>query len=83
MTKETPQNEGLDKIKLDFNYLVSLFKEMLLSIGEGELAGSLPFDHSEISEPGSYANEKLIQAIGICFELLNLAEENAATVKLA
>jgi phosphoenolpyruvate carboxylase len=44
MTKEGIQREGLEKIRTDFQYLVSLFKEMLESVGEGDLAKVLPFD---------------------------------------
>ncbi len=79
MTKERLQHEGLEKIKKDFLYLVSLFKEMLISIGEEDLVESLPFGNQEMVIKNKPSNEKLIQAIGICFELLNLAEENAAT----
>jgi len=79
MTKELLQNEGLEKIKIDFDFLVSLFKEMLISVGEKSLAEGLPLDHQNISNRNDYSNEKLTQAIGICFELLNLAEENSAT----
>ncbi len=78
MTKESLQHEGLEKIKTEFQYLISLFREMLTSIGEGELAEALPFNNGVINKP-TLSNEKLTQAIGICFELLNLAEENAAT----
>lgn len=73
------EHEGRDKIKADFHYLVDLFKSMLESVGEGDLADMLPFDGQEISEMLSNSYDKLTQAIGICFELLNLAEENAAT----
>jgi phosphoenolpyruvate carboxylase len=79
MSKETIQYEGLEKIKADFHDLVHLFKEMLVSIGEQDLAEQLPFDNQQISRTNGTSNEKLTQAIGICFELLNVAEENAAT----
>ncbi len=79
MSKEALEREGLNKIEEDFRYLVSLFKEMLTSIGEEELARALPFDKHPSVTGTSEFNEKLTQAIGICFELLNLAEENAAT----
>jgi phosphoenolpyruvate carboxylase len=79
MNKELLQQEGLEKIKMDFEYLVSLFKEMLASIGEKELAEALPIDKKELNGNHSFTNEKFIQAIGICFELLNAVEENAAT----
>ena len=78
MNKESLQHEGLEKIKSEFQYLISLFREMLASIGEAELAKALPFDNGVLTKPSIF-NEKLTQAIGICFELLNLAEENAAT----
>ncbi|THD67677.1 phosphoenolpyruvate carboxylase [Robertkochia marina] len=79
MVKESLQTEGLEKIRTDFQFLIELFKEMLISVGEGDLAAQLPFgEEFNNIKPGA-DNEKLTQAIGICFELLNLAEENAAT----
>ncbi|MFD2561291.1 phosphoenolpyruvate carboxylase [Aquimarina rubra] len=79
MTKESLQQEGLQKIKVDFHFLTSLFKQMLISIGEEELAKALPFDNQKIPDRKNLSNQKLTQAIGISFELLNLVEENAAT----
>lgn len=79
MTKESLQKEGLNKINFEFQYLISLFKEMLKSIGESDLVEALPFNNREIKDNRAISNEKLTQAIGMCFELLNLAEENAAT----
>jgi len=79
MTKTSLQQEGLDKIRADFQYLVSLFKEMLTSIGEEQLASRLTMDQAISITDLDSSNEKLTQAIGICFEMLNLAEENAAT----
>lgn len=78
MTKESLQQEGLEKLKVDFEYLISIFKEMLISIGEVQLANSLPFDNINPSDGNQVSKEKLTQAIGICFEFLNLAEENTA-----
>lgn len=77
MTTESLQQKGRDKITRDFNYLVALFKEMLVSAGDGHLAERLPFGEHHSQEP-QVSNERLTQAIGICFELLNLVEENAA-----
>ncbi|MBQ4821723.1 phosphoenolpyruvate carboxylase [Aquimarina sp. MMG016] len=79
MTKESLQQEGLQKIKVDFQFLVSLFTEMLESIGEKDLAKAIPFNNQASPNREHLSNQKLTQAIGICFELLNLAEENAAT----
>jgi phosphoenolpyruvate carboxylase len=78
MTKETLQKKGQEKIKADFNYLIALFKEMLESVGEKELAESLPFGTETTGKATDIPSERITQAIGICFELLNLAEENAA-----
>lgn len=79
MTKELLQQKGLEKIENDFTYLIGLFKNMLIKIGEADLAEMLPFgeNYNPNKEVKSY--EKLTQALGICFELLNLTEENAAT----
>ena len=79
MTKQQLQKEGLNKIKIDFQYLLSLFKEMLISIGEEQLASNLPFEDHTMVGKKEFHNEKMVQAIGICFELLNISEENAAT----
>lgn len=79
MTKELLEFEGLEKIKVDFKYLASLFCEMLASIGEEELAKSLPLEQQALVKINYDDDEKLTQAIGMCFELLNLVEENAAT----
>lgn len=79
MMKIALQQKGLKKIKADFQYLLSVFKEMLVSIDEAELVDILPFDNLDAAAKTYSSNEKMTQAIGICFELLNLAEENAAT----
>ncbi|KAA3636493.1 MAG: phosphoenolpyruvate carboxylase [Bacteroidetes bacterium] len=80
MTKETLKLEGLQKIRSDYSYLMSIFKEMLESLGEKELAALVSAENMPFT--GDYANiedKKLAQAIGMSFELLNLVEENAAT----
>ncbi|SDW49299.1 Phosphoenolpyruvate carboxylase, type 1 [Lutibacter oricola] len=79
MTSELLQKEGLTKIRQDYKYLIELFKEMLISIGEQDLAEGLPIDNFSVKKTTNYSNEKFTQAIGMCFELLNLVEENAAT----
>ncbi|WP_299524708.1 phosphoenolpyruvate carboxylase [Winogradskyella sp.] len=78
MSLELLKKQGIEKIHADFHDLIVLFKEMLISIGEKDLAESLPFGKSEIIHQKHDSEEKFIQAIGICFELLNLVEENAA-----
>ncbi|MEM6344864.1 MAG: phosphoenolpyruvate carboxylase [Bacteroidota bacterium] len=80
MTKASLKQEGLEKIRADFQYLMSIFKEMLQSLGEDELASFILAEPENFyGERPSVNDEKLAQAIGISFELLNLVEENAAT----
>ncbi len=79
MNKDSLQAEGLIKIKADFLDLVGIFKEMLVSIGEQDLAHALPFGNEHHQVQHDISNENLTQAMGICFEFLNLVEENANT----
>ena len=80
MKKKTLELEGLQKIRKDFTYLITTFKEMLQSLGEDDLAATIPLDHDQAAvNHDGVSDEKLAQAIGISFELLNAVEENAAT----
>ena len=81
MTKEAIQKKGIEKIKADLALVMSSFKSMLMSLGEFELANLLPWvnDNQAFNPPHNVPDEKLAQAIGMSFELLNLVEENAAT----
>lgn len=81
MTKEQIQAEGLKKVQEDIQFVMSAFKEMLQSLGESELADLLPWVNEvpESLEASQVSDERLIQALGMSFELLNLVEENAAT----
>ncbi len=80
MEKSTLELEGLQKIRSDFQYLIATFKEMLQSLGEDDLAALIPLENGHPPKSqAAVSDEKLAQAIGIAFELLNLVEENAAT----
>lgn len=80
MDKKSLELEGLQKIRTDFTYLISTFKEMLQSIGEEDLAAIIPLENDKsLIKEHNVPDEKVAQAIGICFELLNSVEENAAT----
>jgi phosphoenolpyruvate carboxylase len=61
----------------DLDWLMTSFREVLESLGERELAGQLPWIGPENVE-GAAAPERLAQAFSICFQLLNMAEENGA-----
>ena len=79
MTKESLEQEGLKKIQKDFSYLIATFKEMLESLNEGDISNAIPFGEQDDSKKSNtISEERLAQAIGICFELLNVVEENAA-----
>jgi len=80
MEKETLELEGLQKIRIDFAYLISAFREMLQSLGEEELAVMIPLENKQpLVSHDKVSDVKVAQAIGICFELLNSVEENATT----
>ena len=80
MSKAILEREGLQKIRTDYHFLMSQFKDMLGELGEQELADLLPLEEGQpYGQNPKVADEKLIQAIGISFELLNLVEENTAT----
>ncbi len=80
MEKETLELEGLQKIKTDYTNILCIFKEMLQSLGEDKIAAMIPLEHNQfLVSHDNVPDEKVAQAIGICFELLNSVEENAAT----
>ncbi len=80
MEKEILEREGLQKIRTDFTYLLDIFKEMLQSLGEDNMAAMIPLENNQpLVSHDEVPDEKVAQAIGICFELLNSVEENAAT----
>lgn len=80
LTQSNLEQRGLEKIRNDYEELLGLFKTMLTSIGEKDLVESLS-TRKELSEKdlSQIKDEKLVQAIGLSFELLNLVEQNAAT----
>ncbi|MFS4415553.1 phosphoenolpyruvate carboxylase [Maribacter sp. 2307ULW6-5] len=80
MDKTILEQEGLQKIRNDFAYLMNSFKEMLVSLGEADIAAMIPLENEDTPKTvQQVSNQKLAQAIGMSFELLNLVEENAAT----
>ncbi|MEM6516463.1 MAG: phosphoenolpyruvate carboxylase, partial [Bacteroidota bacterium] len=79
MDKQTLQQNGLKKIKDDFTFLLNTFKHMLKSLGEDDIAEAIPeIDKTTQIDTSKISDKKLVQALGISFELLNIAEENAA-----
>ncbi len=68
--------QPLDQAKADqdFNFLLTCFRTMLGSIGESAPLPWLPGSDDE----AAVSTRALAQALGIAFQFMNLAEENAA-----
>jgi len=80
MTLEELANKSIRKNKADFLYLMLAFQEVLMDLGEEDLANTIPW-LSETDENGlsNKDSNKLIQVLSISFQLLNLVDENNAT----
>lgn len=65
------------KFQDDLVWLLECFREVLESLGETEIAKCLPWIGQE-PDPHLPAPERLAQAWSICFQLLNMAEENGS-----
>ncbi len=71
---------GLNKIKEDLQFVMSCFQRVLEDLGEHDIAQHIPW-LAETSHQASFKDipsGKLVQALSISFQLLNLVEENAA-----
>ncbi|MEM6261656.1 MAG: phosphoenolpyruvate carboxylase [Bacteroidota bacterium] len=80
MDKKTLHLEGITKIESDLMMVMGSFKSMLTSLGETELAELLPWINElpDSTDTHQVPDEKIAQAIGMSFELLNLVEQNGA-----
>jgi len=65
---------GFEKIALDLDFLMGCLQEMLIELGEVEVASQLPWKGS-----GQGTTDRFEQACSIAFQLLNMVEENAST----
>ncbi len=72
-----PPLAGFDKIDRDLRFLLQCFHEVLTDLGELELAQHLPWQESATAQTHAPV-ERVAQAFSIAFQLLNMAEENAA-----
>ncbi|MBX2875605.1 MAG: phosphoenolpyruvate carboxylase [Saprospiraceae bacterium] len=76
------EDQEVDKISLDLNFVMTCFQEVLVSLGEEDLAQWLPWlSQQGPPTPNSLESDqeaKLIQALSISFQLLNMVEENVA-----
>jgi len=70
---------GFAKIDRDLELMVGCFREVLIDLGEKDVAEALPFLNSTKTKPvSSRFSNRLMQAYGVIFQLLNMVEENAA-----
>jgi phosphoenolpyruvate carboxylase len=68
---------GFEKINTDLQFLVQCFREVLIDLGDTELAKCVPWlEDSEIHEPFP---QRMAQVYSIAFQLLNIVEENTAS----
>jgi phosphoenolpyruvate carboxylase len=70
--------QGFAKWKADFEYVRTLFCEMLEDEGEAELGAFLRGCFDGGAAPGAALTERHCQALSIVFQLLNIVEENTA-----
>jgi phosphoenolpyruvate carboxylase len=66
---------AFSKIGSDLQFLLGCFREVLEELGQSDLAAALPWD--AVPSPAK-TPPRLGQAYSVAFQLLNLAEENAA-----
>jgi phosphoenolpyruvate carboxylase len=68
---------GFAKIHEDLQFLMQCFREVLIELGEDQLANSLPWiNEVRVSDT---PNPRLCQVYSIAFQLLNMVEENVST----
>ncbi len=84
MTKALPHEErlaiGFAKIETDLDFLMQCFREVLVSLGEQDIADRLPWNGSDGAGPApDDFPPRLAHAYSIAFHLLNMVEENTAT----
>ncbi len=70
--------EKIGKPYKDLEFLLNLFKEVLIENSENELAHSIPWINAKVKEESSHFTNKHFHMYSICFQLLNLVEINGA-----
>lgn len=70
---------GFAKIDRDLELMIGCFRDVLIDLGERDVAEALPFLNGKKSKHVSTRfSNRLMQAYGVVFQLLNMVEENAA-----
>lgn len=65
------------KVDQDFSFLLKHFRAVLKHVGEQRVAEALPWLRPA-PDDSTVSTRSLVRALGIAFQLLNIAEENAA-----
>lgn len=84
MTLDDIYTDWFNRIDNDLAYLLKCFSEVLIELGEPELAQLLPQDATEARELAASTPstegpiDRALQVHSIVFQILNLVEENAA-----
>ncbi|ASB49977.1 phosphoenolpyruvate carboxylase [Alkalitalea saponilacus] len=79
--KQQIESDGLQKISKDLNSVSVFLREVLKDLNEDSLVKLLNSIHEksgEVNLNDKVSDEKLVQALSILFQLMNLVEENAA-----
>lgn len=81
LLKKQIEKDGLQKIREDLHAVVSHFKQVLYDLDEKSVAIMLTLLEDSITEnkaiESEIPDEKLIQALSILFQVMNLVEENS------
>ncbi len=75
---EQLEKAGREKIRTDLYYIMRRFRASLEKQGETQIAAALPWINEQRQLPENIEERKLIQALSMSFQLLNMVEENAA-----
>lgn len=78
--KQQIETEGFHKIEKDLNAVSLYLREMLKDLNEDSVAKVLSAIHNdeEVVSKSKVSEDKLVQALSILFQLMNLVEENSA-----
>jgi phosphoenolpyruvate carboxylase len=79
--KHELETEGFQKIGTDLQLVSGYFSDILTALGEEDVATvlfAISADKPPIDENDASLREKMVQALSIYFQLMNLVEENAA-----
>jgi Phosphoenolpyruvate carboxylase len=80
--KKQIEDDSLQKIREDLYSLVSYFEQVLIDLKEGEVAKILHLleesQQENLESASDIPDEKLVQALSILFQLMNLVEENSS-----